>query len=121
MSDLRLLIVQRLPRHFRWLPELGGLKVEPFSCYSTAQAHRGPTDDHYLTGIKLLTHEGPAVHQIMQRLASSLQELQVGCLITDWQGEPCLFVDEQDESITFCRLKNMGLAVAEPLDLECIA
>ncbi|EHC36550.1 Putative cytoplasmic protein [Salmonella enterica subsp. enterica serovar Alachua str. R6-377] len=30
------------------------------------------------------------------------------------EGEPCLFVNRQDEFAATCRLKNFGVAIAEP-------
>ncbi|CQR26215.1 putative cytoplasmic protein [Yersinia enterocolitica] len=51
----------------------------------------------------------------MQRLHLSLQEIQVDSAIVEWEGEPCLFVHRQDESATMCRLKDVGVAIAETM------
>jgi hypothetical protein len=66
-------------------------------------------------GLKLLSHDGDNAQIIMQRLHLSLQEIQVDSAIIDWEGEPCLFVHRKDESTTMCRLKDVGVAIAETI------
>ncbi|MDI8954396.1 hypothetical protein MJO10_32290, partial [Salmonella enterica subsp. enterica serovar Anatum] len=39
---------------------------------------------------------------------------QVPCSVLECEGEPCLFVNRQDEFAATCRLKNFGVAIAEP-------
>ncbi|MDK6951247.1 hypothetical protein QP384_11005, partial [Klebsiella pneumoniae] len=36
------------------------------------------------------------------------------CSVLECEGEPCLFVNLQDEFAATCRLKNFGVAIAEP-------
>ncbi|EQB6907683.1 hypothetical protein ACYSXW_002969, partial [Cronobacter sakazakii] len=38
----------------------------------------------------------------------------VDCSVLECEGEPCLFVSHQDEFAATCRLKNFGVAIAEP-------
>lgn len=66
-------------------------------------------------GLKLLSHDGHSAKLVMQRLHLSLQEIQVDSTIVEWEGEPCLFVHCHDESAAMCRLKDVGVAIAETM------
>ncbi|NDL65781.1 YejG family protein [Acerihabitans arboris] len=106
MTNLQLSVVHRLPRHYRWLNGFSGIKVEPVS---TADG-----DDNELIGLTLLSHEGDAAWEVMRELARSLVEIQVTCSVLECEGQPCLFLHRDDECTGLCRLKNMGVAIAEP-------
>ena len=41
-------------------------------------------------------------------------DIEVDCSVLECEGEPCLFVNMQDEFAATCRLKNFGVAIAEP-------
>ncbi|MER2891136.1 hypothetical protein ABTY92_28840, partial [Escherichia coli] len=40
--------------------------------------------------------------------------IEVDSSVLECEGEPCLFVKSQDEFAATCRLKNFGVAIAEP-------
>ncbi|MDI5424820.1 hypothetical protein MJM99_32090, partial [Salmonella enterica subsp. enterica serovar Kentucky] len=42
-----------------------------------------------------------------------LSDIEVPCSVLECEGEPCLFVNRQDEFAATCRLKNFGVAIAE--------
>ncbi|ATM85298.1 YejG family protein [Yersinia massiliensis] len=110
MNNIQLSVVHRLPQSYRWLSGFIGVNVEPIPL--TAAIDDTQND---LMGLKLLSHDGYHAQIIMQRLHLSLQEIQVDSAIVEWEGEPCLFVHRQDESATMCRLKDVGVAIAETM------
>lgn len=109
MNSFQLSIVHRLPQSYRWSSGFTGVKVEPITAVSNADS------DNNLIGLKLLSHQGALASQIMQRLKQSLHEMQIDCSVVEFEGEPCLFVHLRDESAVMCRLKNVGVAIAEPI------
>lgn len=111
MNNIQLSVVHRLPQSYRWLSGFIGVKVEPIPLATI-------DDTNDLMGLKLLSHDGNHARNIMQRLHLSLQEIQVDSAIIEWEGEPCLFVHRQDESATMCRLKDVGVAIAETLTAQ---
>nr|WP_202428688.1 YejG family protein [Dickeya dianthicola] len=106
VNTLQLSVVHRLPQSYRWLSGFTGIKVEPIPLCSM-------DDDSYLIGFKLLSHDGEEARQIMRHLNQSLDEIQLQCAIVEWEGESCLFLHRQDESAAMCRLKDVGVAIAE--------
>ncbi|WON75584.1 YejG family protein [Serratia sp. UGAL515B_01] len=108
MGSCQLSVVHRLPQSYRWSTGFTGIKVEPIP-------FNGIDEDNNLIGLKLLSHDGDDALQVMQQLNLSLQEIQVDCAVVEWEGEPCLFLSHCDESAAMCRLKNMGVAIAEKL------
>lgn len=44
----------------------------------------------------------------------ALSDIEVPCSVLECEGEPCLFVNRRDEFAATCRLKNFGVAIAEP-------
>jgi YejG-like protein len=109
VNNIQLSVVHRLPQSYRWLSGFIRVKVEPISQTAIDDTHNN------LMGLKLLSHDGNHAQIIMQRLHLSLQEIQVDSAIVEWEGEPCLFVHRQDESATMCRLKDVGVAIAETI------
>ncbi|HHL2499507.1 TPA: YejG family protein [Yersinia enterocolitica] len=109
MNNIQLSVVHRLPQSYRWLSGFIGVKVEPMPLAAIDDSNND------LMGLKLLSHDGAHAQIIMQRLHLSLQEIQVDSAIVEWEGEPCLFVHRQDESATMCRLKDVGVAIAETM------
>ncbi|WP_035342414.1 MULTISPECIES: YejG family protein [Dickeya] len=106
MNNLQLSVVHRLPQSYRWLSGFAGVKVEPLPLSNH-------DDDSHLIGFKLLSHDGEQARQIMRHLNQSLDEIQLQCAVVEWEGEPCLFLHRQDESAAMCRLKDVGVAIAE--------
>ncbi|OCQ52682.1 hypothetical protein Ppb6_02026 [Photorhabdus australis subsp. thailandensis] len=108
MNNIQLSVVHRLPQSYRWSPGLVGIKVEPL-----------PVDEvnvkSSLMGLKLLSHEDAAAWNVMQKLQQSLADMQIGSTVIEWEGQPCLFVDSEDESAVMCRLKTLGAAIAEKI------
>ncbi len=106
MNTLQLSIVHRLPQSYRWSAGFAGSKVEPIP--SNAQQA-----ENSLIGLKLLSEDGDKAWPIMQKLSQALSDIEVACSVVECEGEPCLFVNHQDESAATCRLKNFGVAIAE--------
>ncbi|MFP1722439.1 YejG family protein [Lonsdalea quercina] len=108
MNSLQLSVVHRLPQSYRWLTGCTGIRVEPIPL-------NGSEDDDNLIGFKMLSHDEEDARRIMPQLKRSLDEIQVECSVLEWEGETCLFLHRQDESTALCRLKNLGVAIAEPI------
>ncbi|WP_127959577.1 hypothetical protein [Serratia microhaemolytica] len=135
MSEVHLSIIHRLPFSYRWVSGYVGTKLEVVSetaepgnvttdaCSHVAEVNssvRRPTQsvnspDH-LIGLRLLSQQGQEAWQAMQQLQHCLLQVYIECVLLEWQGEPCLFVAQQDESAAICRLKNIGVAIAEKID-----
>lgn len=113
MDTLQLSVVHRLPQSYRWLSGFAGIKVEPIPLSGIPL--RGRDEDNNLIGFKLLSHDGEMAWVILRQLNQSLAEIQIDCAVLEWDGEPCLFLHRDDESTALCRLKNVGVAIAEPL------
>ncbi|WP_192458423.1 YejG family protein [Musicola keenii] len=109
MNNLQLSVVHRLPQSYRWLSGFTGVNVEPVPLNTMGNN----ADDNPLIGFKLLSHDGEDACYIMRQLQQSLDEIQVQCAIVEWEREPCLFLHRQDESTALCRLKDVGVAIAE--------
>lgn len=107
LSMLSLSIVHRLPQSYRWCAETPGGKIEPQDSNLLAS-------ERDLIGLRLLSHDGNHAWEIMQQMQAMLAEIQVDGNVVECEGEPCLFVQRCDESATTCRLKNQGVAIAEP-------
>ncbi len=112
MKSLQLSVVHRLPQSYRWLNGFCGIKVEPVDF-----ANGGDE----LVGLTLLNHEGGTAWETMRELAQSLMEIQVSCSVLECEGQPCLFLHRDDECTALCRLKNIGVAIAEPAAAPYIA
>ncbi|KMW71880.1 hypothetical protein TI10_17290 [Photorhabdus luminescens subsp. luminescens] len=108
MNNIQLSVVHRLPQSYRWSPGFAGIKVEPL-----------PVDEvnaeSSLMGLKLLSHEDEAAWNVMQKLQQSLADMQIGSTVIELEGQPCLFINSEDESAVMCRLKTLGAAIAEKI------
>ncbi|MCY9846751.1 MULTISPECIES: YejG family protein [Pectobacterium] len=111
MDSFQLSVVHRLPQSYRWLSGFTGINVEPIPL-------SGREEDNNLIGLKLLSHDGDIAWKIMHHLHQSLSEIQVECAVLEWEGEPCLFLHRNDESTAMCRLKNVGVAIAESVSAQ---
>lgn len=107
LNTLQLSIVHRLPQSYRWLSGFAGSRVEPIPQNSYA-------DDNVLVALKLLSPDGEKAWPVMQKLSQALSDIEVNSSVLECEGEPCLFVNMQDEFAATCRLKNFGVAIAEP-------
>lgn len=107
LNTLQLSIVHRLPQSYRWRAGFAGSKVEPIP-------HQGPDCDNCLVGLRLLSPDGEKAWPVMHKLSQALSDISVDCSVLECEGEPCLFVNHQDEFAATCRLKNFGVAIAEP-------
>ena len=94
MNTQQLSIVHRLPQSYRWLAGFAGSRVEPIP-------QNGAQNENSLVALKLLSPDGEKAWPVMHKLSQAL-------------SEPCLFVNLQDEFAATCRLKNFGVAIAEP-------
>lgn len=107
MNSLNLSIVHRLPQSYRWLAGSAGSQVEPIPS-------NGQSGDNCLVALKLLSPDGDMAWPVMRKLSQALSDIEVDCSVLECEGEPCLFVNRQDEFAATCRLKNFGVAIAEP-------
>lgn len=107
MNTLQHSVVHRLPQCYRWCAGPVGQVIE-------AQAINGLNSEDDLIGLRLLSHSGESAWEIMQKIESALAEIQLVCSVVEWEGEPCLFVQREDECATTCRLKSFGVGIAEP-------
>ena len=104
---LQLSIVHRLPQDYRWSAGCAGSKVEPIP-------QNDASSDNTLVALKLLSPDGDSAWPVMHSLSQALTDISVDCSVLECEGEPCLFVKRQDEFAATCRLKNFGVAIAEP-------
>ncbi|WP_270422791.1 YejG family protein [Citrobacter portucalensis] len=107
MMTLQLSIVHRLPQSYRWSVGFAGSKVEPIP-------QNGQNNENSLVALKLLSPDGDSAWSVMHKLSQALSDIEVPCSVLECEGEPCLFVNRQDEFAATCRLKNFGVAIAEP-------
>ncbi|TFB27380.1 hypothetical protein E3U32_04765 [Lelliottia nimipressuralis] len=107
MNTLQLSIVHRLPQSYRWSAGFAGSKVEPIP-QSAAEG------ENCLVALKLLSPSEGEAWPVMERLSQALTDIEVDSSVLECEGEPCLFVKSQDEFAATCRLKNFGVAIAEP-------
>ncbi len=84
-----------------------GSKVEPIP-------QNGQSTENSLVALKLLSPAGDSAWSVMHKLSQALSDIEVPCSVLECEGEPCLFVNRQDEFAATCRLKNFGVAIAEP-------
>lgn len=111
MNTSSLSIVHRLPQSYRWSAGFAGSRVEPIP------PGRQPAEQ-CLVGLKLLTQNGESAWSILRRLSQALTDISLPCSVLECEGEPCLFVECRDEFAATCRLKNVGVAIAEPIMAE---
>lgn len=107
VNTLQLSIVHRLPQSYRWSTGFAGKRVEPIP-------PSGAGCENCLVALKLLSPDGDSAWPVMQKLRQALDDIEVDCSVLECEGEPCLFVHHQDEFAATCRLKNFGVAIAEP-------
>ena len=107
----QLSIVHRLPQDYRWSAGFAGSKVEPIP-------QNGTSNDNTLVALKLLSPDGDKAWPVMHSLSQALSDISVDCSVLECEGEPCLFVNSQDEFAATCRLKNFGVAIAEPFSRQ---
>lgn len=98
MNTQQLSIVHRLPQSYRWLAGFAGSRVEPIP-------QNGAEGENSLVALKLLSPDGEKAWPVMRTLSQALSDIEVDCSILECEGEPCLFVNMQDEFAATCRLK----------------
>ena len=86
MNTLQLSIVHRLPQSYRWLAGFAGSRVEPIP-------QNGAQSENSLVALKLLSPDGDKAWPVMHKLSQALSDIEVEAT---------------------CRLKNFGVAIAEP-------
>jgi hypothetical protein len=105
VNTLQLSIVHRCPRAIAGSPGFAGSKVEPIPQNGAGGKQSG--------GL-LLSPSDENAWPVMERLSQALTDIEVDSSVLECEGEPCLFVKSQDEFAATCRLKNFGVAIAEP-------
>lgn len=108
MITSSLSVVHRLPQSYRWLAGFAGSRVEPIP------PGRQPAERD-LVGLKLLGRNAENAWSVLQGLSQALSDISLACSVVECEGEPCLFVECHDEFTATCRLKNVGVAIAEPV------
>lgn len=108
LNILQLSMVHRLPQSYRWRAGFAGSCVEPI-------ANNDNSYENQLVGLKLLGYDGEKIVLIMEKLSQALSDIDVASSVVECDGELCLFVNKQDEPAATCRLKNCGVAIAEPM------
>jgi hypothetical protein len=68
-------------------------------------------EENSLVALKLLSPDGEKAWPVMHKLSQALSDIEVDCSVVECEGEPCLFVNLQDEFAATCRLKNFGVAM----------
>ncbi|MEI9624917.1 YejG family protein [Phytobacter diazotrophicus] len=111
MNTLQLSIIHRLPQSYRWLDGFAGARVEPIP-------QNDDDAEGSLVALKLLSPDGDSAWRVMHKLSQALSDIAVDCSVVECEGEPCLFVNCQDEFAATCRLKNFGVAIAEPFTTQ---
>lgn len=106
MNSNALSVVSRLPQHYRLTGHDDGCRLEALP--ESLQSREGS-----LTGLKLLSHGHHSTYDALCAIRSHLEGLQIDSLILTWEGEPCLFLHSDDESMALCALKTAGAAIAE--------
>lgn len=107
MTSLQLSIVHRLPQNYRWSAGFAGSKVEPIP-------QNGPCGDNSLVALKLFSPDGDNAWSVMYKLSQALSDIEVPCSVLECEGEPCLFVNRQDEFAATCRLKILVWQLPNP-------
>ncbi|MDF7680719.1 YejG family protein [Enterobacteriaceae bacterium ESL0689] len=107
MDILQRAVVSRLPQYYRWQAGFTGSKVEPVP-------QNGVQTENNLVAIKLISPEGENAWPAMNKVGQALSGIDVDCSIIEYDDAPCLFVKQQDEFLAIGRLKNFGVAIAEP-------
>ena len=92
MNTQQLSIVHRLPQSYRWLAGFAGSRVEPIP-------QNGAQNENSLVALKLLSPDGEKAWPVMHKLSQALSDIEVDCSVLE---------------CATCRLKNFGVAIAEP-------
>lgn len=107
MNTQQLSIVHRLPQSYRWLAGFAGSRVEPIP-------QNGAQNENSLVALKLLSPDGEKAWPVMHKLSQALSDIEVDCSVLECEGEPCLFVNLQDEFAATCRLKTLAWPSPSP-------
>lgn len=99
-------VVHKLPQNYRWLAGFTGTKVEPV-------LPNQPAMNNCLIALKLLSPSDERAWSVIQKLSQALTDIEIHCSVLECEGEPCLFINRQDEGAATCQLKNVGVAIAE--------
>ena len=105
MNTQQLSIVHRLPQSYRWQAGFAGSRVEPIP-------QNGAQNENSLVALKLLSPDGEKAWPVMHKLSQALSDIEVDCSVLECEGEPCLFVNLQDE---FWRGHRRALLRQQPL------
>nr|WP_268991404.1 hypothetical protein [Limnobaculum eriocheiris] len=107
---MKLSVLQRLPQFYHWYAGEIGSRVEP-ALLPELSAETG--NDDSLVGLKLLSYPDHQAWAVMHKISQYLNGIGIENSIIENEGEPCLFINSQDEPIALCRLKNIGIAIAD--------
>ncbi|QBH95902.1 hypothetical protein EKN56_05485 [Limnobaculum zhutongyuii] len=110
MSTMKLSVLQRLPQFYHWYAGEIGSRVEPALLPELSDK---TDNDDSLIGLKLLSYPDRQAWEVMHKISQYLNGIGIENSIIENEGEPCLFINSQDEPIALCRLKNIGIAIAD--------
>lgn len=107
---MKLSVLQRLPLFYHWYAGEIGSRVEPTRLPELSDE---TDNDDNLIGLKLLSYPDRQAWEVMHKISQYLNGIGIENSIIENEGEPCLFINSQDEPIALCRLKNIGIAIAD--------
>lgn len=111
MGNLKLSVMHRLPQNYRWLTGHTGEKIE------VMPDNISSSESNILIGFKVLCHDISDNLAVLKYLSSALDEIQIANDLLEWQGQVCLFIRYEDESLAICHFKTVGVAIAESITL----
>lgn len=111
MGDFKLSVIHRLPQNYRWLTGHMGKKIEVMSDNISS------SKSNMLIGFKVLSYDISDNLVVLKHLSSALDEIQIANDLLEWQGQVCLFIRYEDESLAICHFKTAGVAIAESITL----
>ncbi|KFC96885.1 putative cytoplasmic protein [Leminorella grimontii ATCC 33999 = DSM 5078] len=107
---MKLSVLQRLPQFYHWYGGEVGSRVEASDLPSQLDGDR---DRNNLLGLKLLSYSNARAWDVMYKISLYLKGIDIENSVIEVSGEPCLFIRSQDEAVALCRLKSMGIAIAD--------
>ncbi|MFS1539848.1 MAG: hypothetical protein ACL7BU_15470 [Candidatus Phlomobacter fragariae] len=109
MGNFKLSVIHRLPQNYRWLTGHTGEKIE------IIPDNISSSKSNILIGFRVLCYDISDNLAVLKHLSSVLDEIQIANNLLEWQGQVCLFIRYEDESLAICHLKTAGVAIAESI------
>ncbi|SFC91159.1 YejG family protein [Pragia fontium] len=113
---MKLSVLQRLPQFYHWYAGEVGSRVEPTELPEVFDDGMGNNGN--LIGLKLLGYPSAHSWEVMGKISQYLNGINIQNSVIEVDGEPCLFVNSNDEAIALGYLKNLGVAIADFIPLQ---